>query len=388
MPKDENKKTVRQKDADELHVTNTPSPTAPSTIVEQSDPSKLKATVTQAAKDRTITGNVGILDSLDARINPAKEDGNLSSIKTNTDNLDIATSALRDAIRGASTKDFSTLEADIESIKDTDGIKKITDTVTVSATDLDIRDLAKAQDEIYAVLKTDAGAAYDARDRSWTITETIPISGTFWQATQPVSGTFWQATQPVSATDLDIRDLTAVSDNVAAHLYDGAGTALTSTLVGTDQALDINIVQSVALAVTGTFWQATQPISGTVTVTDMSSVKTAVEKIDNQEDSITYVCVRAGADADADIIAAPGVGWFLRVHHIYVNNEGASVTIFEIEDAATLVWRYCLAANGGAVAQNLKRPWDLTENQALHYDWISGGLAAINITIGYETIAV
>jgi hypothetical protein len=29
---------------------------------------------------------------------------------------------------------------------------------------------------------------------------TVPVSGTFWQATQPVSGTFWQATQPVSGT--------------------------------------------------------------------------------------------------------------------------------------------------------------------------------------------
>ena len=28
----------------------------------------------------------------------------------------------------------------------------------------------------------------------------IPVTGTFWQATQPVSGTFWQTTQPVSGT--------------------------------------------------------------------------------------------------------------------------------------------------------------------------------------------
>lgn len=34
---------------------------------------------------------------------------------------------------------------------------------TVTATDLDIRNLAKAQDEVYAVLRTDAGTAYDAR---------------------------------------------------------------------------------------------------------------------------------------------------------------------------------------------------------------------------------
>lgn len=51
----------------------------------------------------------------------------------------------------------------------------ITETVPVSATDLDIRDLAKTQDELYAVLRTDAGVAYDARDRNWTITETVSV---------------------------------------------------------------------------------------------------------------------------------------------------------------------------------------------------------------------
>lgn len=50
--------------------------------------------------------------------------------------------------------------------------------LTVSATDLDIRNLTKALDELYAVLRTDAGVAYDARDRSWTVTETVPVSQT------------------------------------------------------------------------------------------------------------------------------------------------------------------------------------------------------------------
>lgn len=49
----------------------------------------------------------------------------------------------------------------------------------------------------------------------------------------------------VTATDLDIRDLTAVSDSVQSHLYDGAGTAITSTLVGADQALDVNVVNEI-----------------------------------------------------------------------------------------------------------------------------------------------
>ncbi len=55
----------------------------------------------------------------------------------------------------------------------------------------------------------------------------MPVTGTFWQATQPVSGTFWQATQPISGT------------------------------------VDV----SGSVAVTGTFWQATQPVSGTLAVT-------------------------------------------------------------------------------------------------------------------------
>ena len=50
---------------------------------------------------------------------------------------------------------------------------------------------------------------------------TTPVTGTFWQATQPVSGTFWQATQPVSIASMP------------------------------------------STPVTGTFWQATQPVSGT-----------------------------------------------------------------------------------------------------------------------------
>jgi hypothetical protein len=37
-----------------------------------------------------------------------------------------------------------------------------------------------------------------------SISGTVPVSGTFWQATQPVSGTFFQATQPVSLTSTTV----------------------------------------------------------------------------------------------------------------------------------------------------------------------------------------
>ena len=44
-------------------------------------------------------------------------------------------------------------------------------------------------------------------------TGTVPVTGTFWQATQPVSGTFWQATQPVSAASLPLPTGAATSAN-------------------------------------------------------------------------------------------------------------------------------------------------------------------------------
>jgi hypothetical protein len=44
------------------------------------------------------------------------------------------------------------------------------------------------------------------------VTNTVSVTGTFWQATQPVSGTFWQTTQPVSVASgaaVDGWDVTA-----------------------------------------------------------------------------------------------------------------------------------------------------------------------------------
>lgn len=70
----------------------------------------------------------------------------------------------------------------------------------------------------------------------------VPVTGTFFQATQPVSGTFFQGTQPVSGS------LTCNA---------GTGTfAVSGPLTDTQLRLT-------PLEVSGTFWQATQPVSGT-----------------------------------------------------------------------------------------------------------------------------
>jgi len=68
-----------------------------------------------------LIGAVGLLDVAEARINPAKEDGNLASI---LGQLDITLSALRDALRGVDVKDFSTLEAAL-STREVDSITLI-----------------------------------------------------------------------------------------------------------------------------------------------------------------------------------------------------------------------------------------------------------------------
>ena len=142
-----------------------------------------------------------------------------------------------------------------------DILDKLTAGITISNVDFDIRDLVYTQDSIevfqdtFANCKVEAHAAagqviptgihgWDGSAWETLNTDTAnrllvaatgdfypvtqPVSGTFWQVTQPVSGTFYQVTQPVSgdfypvtqpvsATDLDMRDLTSVSDSVEVY---------------------------------------------------------------------------------------------------------------------------------------------------------------------------
>lgn len=81
------------------------------------------------------------------------------------------------------------------------------------------------------------------------VSGTVPVSGTFWQATQPISGsvgvtgsvavtgTFWQATQPVSIA---------------------ATVGVSGTFWQATQPVSVASMPSTP--VTGTFWQETQPV--------------------------------------------------------------------------------------------------------------------------------
>mgnify|MGYP001605589692 CR=1 FL=1 len=109
----------------------------------------------------------------------------------------------------------------------------------------------------------------------WQATQ--PVSGTFWQATQPVSGTFWQATQPVSGTFWQTTQPVSLA------------TAPTTPVTGT--------FWQATQPVSGTFWQATQPVSGTVTANPATSAGK----------TITYVPVNQSG-AGTTTLAAASVG--------------------------------------------------------------------------------
>lgn len=107
--------------------------------------------------------------------------------------------------------------------------------IAVTATDLDIRDLAFATDSVdvsgssvsitgsVAVTATDL----DIRDLAFA-TDSVDVSGSAVSITGSVA---------VTATDLDIRDLDATLDFVSSWTKDGSGNAITST----GAALDVNI---------------------------------------------------------------------------------------------------------------------------------------------------
>ena len=134
-----------------------------------------------------------------------------------------------------------------------------------------------------ATLPLPAGAAADGTDatgvtqmtggvgiRGWLsgiyskLAGSIAVTGTFWQATQPVRGTVTanagSGTLAVSAAALPL------PTGAAADGTDATGVTQMTGGVGIRGWLS-GIYSKLAgsIAVTGTFWQATQPVSGTVT---------------------------------------------------------------------------------------------------------------------------
>jgi hypothetical protein len=147
-----------------------------------------------------------------------------------------------------------------------------------------------------------------------SISGNVPVTGTFWQATQPVSGTFWQATQPISGN-------VGVSNFPASQ------------------------------AVTGTFWQATQPVSiaavvkarEDTSVMTWASVKSAAPTA-NAVQATTGALAAGNYDFDINLACADTVAV----------GKGLVVEHRNAADNATLQNLGACTPNGGAVVIQLR----------------------------------
>jgi hypothetical protein len=168
-------------------------------------------------------------------------------------NVEVDLSHVDDSVRLGDGTDFftsTTVGADIGL-----DVNIINASIEVTATDLDIRDLTQ----------TDEITAFQGGTWSVDVANTVTVQATDFDirdishvsdSIQIGDGTDLLAVNAdgsinaiVSGTDIDIRDLDAAQDSVQSNLFDGAGTALTSTLVGASQALDVNVVASEELTV-------------------------------------------------------------------------------------------------------------------------------------------
>lgn len=102
-----------------------------------------------------------------------------------------------------------------------------------------------------------------------TMANSLPVTLASDQSAVPVSGTFWQATQPVSISGTLAENQTQIA-GTAIDVNSGNKSAGTQRVVlATDQPQLTNALKvdgsAVTQPVSGTFWPATQPVSGTVT---------------------------------------------------------------------------------------------------------------------------
>jgi hypothetical protein len=201
--------------------------------------------------------------------------------------------------------------------------------------------------DVLQVVTTSAGLPV-AQQGTWTVTG---AGGTF-----PVTGTFWQATQPVS-----IASAVPITDNSGSLTVDNGGTfAVQATQAGTwtvtgaggtfpvtDNSGSLTVDAPVAtpvyvrlsdgasaistLPVSGTFWQATQPVSlaASVAVTDNSGSLT----VDNggtfavQAAQSGTWSVRA-QDGSGNALTSKSVGSERAISVAIVDGSGSQVTSF------------------------------------------------------------
>ena len=125
-----------------------------------------------------------------------------------------------------------------------------------------------------------------------SISGTVPVSGTFWQATQPVSGTFFQATQPVSlaSTTVTVSSMPAVSGSVtlgASTAQIGSVTASNITGLNNSVGTDGNTPTSTNFIKIGGHQDGSNSVEHIVHVSAGGSMK-----VDASDSTVTFGTIR------------------------------------------------------------------------------------------------
>ena len=224
------------------------------------------------------------------------------------------------------------------------------------------------------ITTTDTGLTQPLTDTELRATA-VPVSGTFYPVTQPISGTVTAN----AGTDLNTSSLALeVGGNLAGIKTntDDMETLLT-TIEGNQLPDGHNVtVDNVSIPVTGDFYPATQPVSGTVTETNSGAIKTAVEKID---DAIS------GSEMQVDIVSIPTTTVQATDLDIRDLNESAdSVAIYGSDDGGTTK-RIIKTDAGGAIQVDLEVSEITVDNVTIDN---AGGVSAVNIQDGGNTITI
>ena len=224
--------------------------------------------------------------------------------------------------------------------------------------------------------------------------------------------------------------LTTVTNNVGANLYDGGGTALTSTTVASDRALDINLVQSVGLSavVTATdldirnLAPATDSVKVNDGTTDLTvAVNTAAAKVAGIQMMAMYDATiptattdgyavtpladaygvlqttghvgnafraaqnQSTAQTNTELVATPGANLSLYITDIIISNGATAGNVKLVESTADtpldIVEVEYFAVNGG-LASNFQTPLKLTANKNLGYTSVDVTTHSITVS-GY-----
>lgn len=163
------------------------------------------------------------------------------------------------------------------------------------------------------------------------------VTGTFWQATQPVSGTVGLSAGTANIGNVKLQSGTATVGTVKL----GAGANSGNSVVGT-----VKVSSMPTVAVTGTFWQATQPVSGTVTadIGTTGSVK-LLSGANSGNNTIGTVKVSGTPNVAVTSLPALAAG----------TNAIGSVTVSSMPDIDVATLNYRDAGNNPQIAGVVKR---------------------------------